>query len=445
MIGIVLVLGLTALVVLLFVSYTLKNLLLVSSPNEALILSGGTHQAAGREVGYRSVRGGRAVRIPLLERVDRMDLNNIPVDISVKGAYSKGGIPLNVQGVAHVKLPGEEPRLSNAVERFLGKSREEIAGIARETLEGNVRGVLAQLTPEQVNMDKTVFADKLLEEAEHDMQRMGLVLDTLKIQNVTDDANYLNSSGRILGAKVRMDASIVEARMQGESAEQKANNWARSEIAKIDADLAIARQETDRRIKDAQSRREAMIHEARGQVLAQIAQVKAEITRQKARALQVERQLEADVIQPHDAERRNLEEQARGDAARIIETGKAQAEALHRVVEEIRKAGPGALELLALQQMMPLLSHIAGSRVPIRINSFTVLPSDDGSIARKAISASEQIRAATGLDLTEVARRLGGVGALPPAPALAPPAPAPAPRSAAPAPSKNKSTPPPRG
>jgi flotillin len=408
MMGILMVLGLTATVVVGFVFYTLKNLLLVSSPNEVLILSGGTHTVADREVGYRSVRGGRAVRIPLLERVDRMDLNNIPVEIAVKGAYSKGGIPLNVQGVAHVKMPGEEPRLSNAVERFLGKSRAEIVDIARETLEGNVRGVLAQLTPEQVNQDKTAFADKLLEEAEHDMQRMGLVLDTLKIQNVTDDANYLNSIGRIRGASVRMEASIVEARTQAEAAQQKAENWAKSEVAKIDADLAIARQECERRKKDGLSRREAMIQESRGQVLAQIAQVKAEITRQKARALQVERQLQADVIQPHDAERRNLEEQARGEASKIIELGKAEAEALHRIVEEIRKAGPGALDLLALQQMMPLLPHIAGSRMPVRIGTFSILPSGDGSFAQKAIALNEQLRAATGIDLSELAGRLGG-------------------------------------
>jgi flotillin len=285
--AIITVLVLTVLVVVGFVFYTLKNLLLVSSPNEALILSGGSHAVGDRTVGYRSIRGGRAVRIPLFERVDRMDLSNIPIEIAVKGAYSKGGIPLNVQGVAHVKLPGEEPRLANAVERFLGRRVDEISGIARETLEGNLRGVLAQLTPEQVNQDKAAFADKLLEEAEHDLQRMGLVLDTLKIQNVTDDANYLNSTGRMRGAKVRMEASIVEAQTQAEAAEQKSANWAKSEVAKIDADLAIARQETDKRVKDARSRREAMIFEARGQVLAQIAQAKAEIERQKARALQV--------------------------------------------------------------------------------------------------------------------------------------------------------------
>jgi len=408
--GIITVLFLTALVVVGFVVYTLKNLLLVSSPNEVLILSGGTHAVGEKVVGYRAIRGGRAVRIPLLESVDRMDLSNIPIEILVKGAYSKGGIPLNIQGIAHVKLPGEEPRLSNAVERFLGRSRVEILAVARETLEGNVRGVLAQLTPEQVNQDKAAFADKLLDEAEHDLHRMGLVLDTLKIQNVTDDANYLNSSGRMSGAQVRMQASIVEARTQAEAAEQKADNWARSEVAKIDADLSIARAETDKRIKDALSKREAMIFEARGQVLAQIAQAKAEISRQTARALQVERQLVADVIQPADAERRNLEEQARGDAAKIIELGRAEAEALKLLVAEFRKAGPNAREVLALQQMMPLLPEISGARRATKIATLTVLPEGEGgegSLARRLIGASAQIRAATGLDLAELASRYG--------------------------------------
>jgi len=419
---ILLVLLVTAIVVVGFVAYTLKNLLLVSSPNEALILSGGTHPVEGKTVGYRSIRGGRAVRIPLLESVDRMDLSNVPVELSVKGAYSKGGIPLNIQGVANIKLPGDEPRLSNAVERFLGRSRQELSSVARETLEGSVRGVLAQLTPEQVNQDKAAFADKLLDEAEHDMMRMGLVLDTLKIQNVTDDANYLNSIGRIQGANVRMRASIVEANMQCEAAEQKADNLAKSETAKIDADLAIARQETDKRIKDAQSRREAMIQESRGQVLAQIAQVKAEITRQKARALQVERQLQADVIQPNDADRRSMEEAARGEASKIIEVGKAEAEALKRLIEEYRKAGPNARDVLALQQMIPLVEHIAGARRPVKIKKLSVLPSSgdsEPSLARKAIAAAEQIRAATGIDFADMARRVGAP-ALPPKPAPKP-------------------------
>lgn len=413
--GILLVLFVAIVVVFFFLSLVIRRLLYVSAPNEALVFSGAHRTLGDKDMGYRIVRGGRSMRVPLLEEVSRIDLTMFTIDVVVQAAYSKGGIPLNVHGVAQIKLPSEEPRLSNAVERFLGRSRGEIAQVARETLEGNVRGVLAQLTPEQVNQDKTEFARKLLEEAEHDMTRMGLVLDTLKIQNVTDDANYLNSTGRIQGARVRMEASIVEARTQAEAAEQKANNWAQSEIAKVDADLAISRQETDKRIKDAESRREAMIQEARGQVLAQIAQVKAEITRQKARALQVERQLDADVIQPQDAQRRMTEEQARGDAATIIETGRAEADALKRLIEEYRKAGPNAKQVLLLQQLIPLATDVSGAARPVKIKRLTFLPKSggDGSFALKAIAASEQIRAATGLDLTDVARRLAAPAAAP--------------------------------
>src|SRR5207248_4895087 len=138
------------------------------------VFSGGRYESSdGRSIGYRIIRGGRALRVPLLEKVDSLDLSNIAIDIEVKGAYSKGGIPLNVHGIANVKLPGEAPLLNNAIERFLGRGAPEISRIAKETLEGNVRGVVAQLTPEEVNEDKTRFAQTLLEEAEHDMNRMG--------------------------------------------------------------------------------------------------------------------------------------------------------------------------------------------------------------------------------------------------------------------------------
>src|SRR3984957_4249609 len=127
--------------------------------------------------------------------------------------------------------------MNNAVERFLDRSRPEIMRISKETLEGNLRGVLAQLTPEQVNEDKIRFAQTLIEEAEHDMNRMGLILDTLKIQNVSDDVGYLNSIGRIRGASVRQGAAIAEAQAQSEAAAQKASNMMGAEVAKIDADL----------------------------------------------------------------------------------------------------------------------------------------------------------------------------------------------------------------
>lgn len=402
MIPILFVLFVTAIVVVSFVTFTIKKLFYVSNPNEALIFSGFKRMSAGRQVGYRVVRGGRALRVPFFERVDRVDLTNLAIDVSVVSAYSKGGIPLNVQGVANVKLPGEEPLLNNAIERFMGRSRDDIIRVAKETLEGNLRGVLAQLTPEQVNEDKARFAQILLEEAEHDLHRMGLVLDTLKIQNVSDEVGYLNSIGRVRGAKVRMEATIAEAKAQADASEQQAANWSRAEAAKIEAELAITQQEMQKRIADAQTRREAMIEEARGEVAAEIAQVKAEIERQKARALQVKRRLDADVVQPAEADRRAKEEAARGAAAAIVERGKAEAESLRKLVDAFRKAGPAGREVLTLQKLLPLVSEIAGASYDTSVARVSVLPKSEGkgdSVAKTLINASTQVQAATGVDL----------------------------------------------
>lgn len=409
MTGPILVVLMAAGLVALVLSIVVKRLLYVSAPNEALIFSGRVRRIGHREVGYRVVRGGRGIRVPLLELVDSVDLTNIAIDIEVRAAYSKGGIPLNVHGVANVKLPGEEPLLNNAIERFLGRGRPEIMRVAKETLEGNLRGVLALLTPEEVNQDKARFAQTLLEEAEHDLHRMGLVLDTLKIQNITDDVGYLNSIGRIQGARVRMEAAIAEARALADASAQQSLNWCASEIAKVDADLAIAQQDTQKRIVDAQTRREAMIAEAEGQVKATVAQVTAEIERQKARLLQVKRQLDADVVRSAEADRQASEEAARGAAATVIERGRAEAESLKSVFEAFAEAGPGAREVLALQQVMPLLSEVSGAGRQLVIGKVTVLPGDGGgSFARSAIAAAEQIKAATGVDLAAVARGLEG-------------------------------------
>jgi flotillin len=420
MMAILIVLALTGLIVFGALSVILKRLLYVSAPNEALIFSGRTRRVGEREVGYRVVRGGRALRVPFFELIDSVDLTNIAIDIEVKGAYSKGGIPLNVHGVANIKLPGEEPLLNNAIERFLGRSRQEITGIAKETLEGNLRGVLAQLTPEEVNQDKTRFAQSLLEEAEHDLNRIGLILDTLKIQNITDDVGYLNSIGRIQGAKVRMGAAIAEAKAKADAEVQQATNWCASEMAKVDADLAIAQQETQKRVVDAQTRRAAMIAESEGQVAAQVAQVTAEIERQKARALQVKRKLDADVVQVAEASRRAMEEEARGQAAMLVERGKAEAEALRHVFEAFALAGEGARDVLALQQVIPLLTQVSGAGRKLVVQKVSVLPptaGNGGDFARSAIAANEQIKAAIGVDLPAIARRLEGAEALLPTPA----------------------------
>ncbi len=388
-----------------------KRVLYVCQPSEVLIFSGRQRDAGnGRMAGYRIIRGGRAIRIPLIETVDQMDLTNMIIDVRVQNAYSKGGIPLSVQGVANIKVPGEEPLLNNCLERFLGNSREEIMKIARETLEGNLRGVLAQLSPEQVNKDKDQFALKLADEAEQDLSRLGLVMDTLKIQNVSDDVGYLDAIGRQISARIRRDAQIAEAEARAEAAEQKWRNTMAGELSKLEAEIMISRKENDRRVADARTRRDAMIAEQLAQVQASVAQSRAEVDMQDARIEQVRLQLDADVLQPAEANRRESEENAKGDAAKIVEQGRATAQVLANLADRYNTSGRAGRDILLMQKLVPLLTRMSGTMVDLKIDRLTVLgkgggAASGGDLAAKLVDYSEQIKAATGIDVTAMLRQ----------------------------------------
>ena len=126
--------------------------------------------------------------------------------------YSKGGTPLNIQAIANVKVSTDAAVRNNAIERFLGRDTKEIVQVAKENLEGNLRSVLAQLTPEQVNEDRLRFAEQIADEVGEDLRRLGLQLDTLKIQSVFDDVDYLNSISRRRVAQIVRDAEIWKPR-----------------------------------------------------------------------------------------------------------------------------------------------------------------------------------------------------------------------------------------
>jgi flotillin len=432
---------------LLTILLVVKNVLYVCQPNEVLIFSGRTRSTPQGEVGYRIVKGGRTLRVPLFEVVDRMDLTNMTIEVSVRGAYSKGGIPLSVQGVANIKVPGEEPLIHNTLQRFLGYSRAQIMQVAQQTLEGNLRGVLATLTPEQVNTDKEAFASKLTEEAEQDLSKIGLVLDTLKIQNVTDEVGYLSSIGRMRSAKVRLAAVVAESEAQAQTAEQKWQNTMNAELSKLDAQVAVASQRNQRRIVDAQSRREALIAEQRAEVQANIAQAQAESQLQLARIEQVKLQLLAEVVQPAEAQRRRAEEAAKGAAATIVEQGRATASVLAGLAKQYQTSGAAGRDVLLMQKLLPLLGRLTQPLSELRVDRLTVIgPAPAGAtggdggtpLATKLLGASEQFRAATGLDVPKMLKERFDTPTSPTRPASA----APRTPSTAPAASVSTQTPP---
>lgn len=404
----------TLVVVLLFAAaaivFTIRNLIYICGPDEVLVFSGTRHKHLDRTVGYRLIKGGRGIRIPLLETVDRLNLTNMNIEVAVSGAYSKGGIPLNVQAVANVKVAGDEPTIHNAIERLLPKSREDIMRIAKETLEGNLRGVLATLTPEEVNEDKMKFAESLTVEAGEDLSKLGLTLDSLKIQNVTDDQGYLSAIGRRQTAGLEARSRIAEATARSEAAVQDANNRQRTRLRQIEEELRILRSETERRAIDAETKLDALVREQETEVAALVARAEAEVKVQAARIEQVEKQLQAEMIEPWIARRDAMYFQARGRAAEVIESGRAQAEALRRIAQTWQEQGVDAKSVLMLQKLGRITELLTSTMPQFKVSNMTVIDSDarraseDGTLPVRAISSLEQIRHATGLDVAKLAK-----------------------------------------
>ena len=168
-----------------------RNYLKVS-PNAVAVLSGRRRKLPdGRVVGYRMVSGGAALRIPLLEKVEYLHLNVMTIPLEIKRAYTLKGVPVSVKAVANVKIRGDESSLQAAAERFLGMSHDQLQKVIFQTLEGHLRSILGTLTVEEVNSDRQSFAQKLTSEAAIDLEKMGIGVDVLTIQEISDEEEYL--------------------------------------------------------------------------------------------------------------------------------------------------------------------------------------------------------------------------------------------------------------
>jgi flotillin len=435
--------GLFAIIV---IMVAISRLLLICHPNEVIILSGRKRRLAdGNVVGYRIIRGGRAMRVPLIEKAARMSLETIPLDLSVFNAYSKGGIPLKVEAIANIKIDSSEPTFGNAVERFLGKRREEIHEIAKDTLEGNLRGVLATLTPEEVNEDRLKFASSLIEEADSDLKALGLQLDTLKIQNVSDEAGYLDSIGRRKTAEVLAQARTAEASRKSEAEQSEANAERMAEIAKASAKQEIegARIEADRsilvtkaraqqqietennalRIKKAELEREAVIKENEALVAGEKARVVFEQEVEEQRIVLQQKRLTADVIEPARAKKEAMELEAKGAAASIVENGLANIHILNQMIATYKQADGDGEKIFVLNMLPDIIQQLVNTVGKMHIDKISVIDSGNGKsvaglmgqLPNAVISLNEIIENATGVNilsglqrekLTDVTRKL---------------------------------------
>lgn len=361
-----------------------RQFLFICRPNEVLIFSGSKQTLAdGSELGYRIVFGGRSFRKPFVEKVDSMDLATIPLDLRVTNAYSRGGIPLNVHAIANVKVSSNPAIVMNAIERFLGRDPAEISRVAKESLEGHLRGVLATLTPEEVNEDRLKFAAALVNEADEDLHKLGLQLDTLKVLNVMDDQKYLDSIGREIIANVLMVADMAESRAKSEAEQAEAGARQQAQIAVEQAEARVLQKQNELRRIQAECEARAKAEEERTIQTAAEKRAEAEQALQKIRQSLEQTRLMAEVILPARAAQAAEALKARGDAAEIVENGAGQAEALTLLTDTWLKAGGDAKDIFLIQQIEQILLQVAQRVNQVRVGEVNIVDNGDG----KALAA----------------------------------------------------------
>ncbi|NER26301.1 MAG: flotillin family protein, partial [Symploca sp. SIO1C4] len=350
----------------------------------------------------------RTICIPILEQIKQMDLTTMPVPVEVHNAYAKGGTPLNIQAIANVKISSDPSIVGNAIERFLDHDRSEITRVARETLEGNLRGVVANLTPEELNEDRLSFAERIAQDVSRDLAKLGLQLDTLKIQSVSDDVDYLSSIGRRQIALIARDAEIAESNAVGEAERIEADCQRQAEVAKTEALTIIQQKENELRKVKAQLEQQARSEEERTTAAAKEARARAEQQLQVIRAELERLRLEADEVLPAEAQRQAKELQAKGEASELAENAKAAALVNDMLSKVWQESGTDASKVFLIQQIETLL--LEASRVPsqLKLEKVNVVDNGDGKSLASLVKVYpeivsqflEQVDQTLGIDMT---------------------------------------------
>ncbi|UFN46482.1 flotillin family protein [Nocardioides okcheonensis] len=336
------VIGLVVLLVLIALLVTTRYK--VAGPNESFIVTGrkGKGEVRNPETGEIStdlsgqkvVMGGGVFVIPFVQRLATLDLSSRRISVQIRGAVSGQGIKLNLDGVALVKVGGNEDSIRAAGQRFLSQ-QAEIETFTQEVLAGALRSIVGSMSVEQIIRDRAAFAQRVAEESESSLTGQGLVLDTFQIQDITDDGSYLADLGRPEAAKLNQLASIAEANAR-QAAEQ----------ARIAAEQEIAVTQRALALKNAEIKAETDAANAQAAAAGPLAQADRDqavlLEQEKVAVRQAalkERQLDTEVRKPADAERYRVETEAQGRrSSAILEAEARKAASIANAEAEAEKA-----------------------------------------------------------------------------------------------------------
>ncbi len=255
-------------VVILFVVFILASY--IKAPTDrALIVS-------GLRKNPKFVIGKSALRIPFLQRVDKLELKMISVDVKTKESVPTNEyINVNIDSAVKIKVGSSKEMLEKAASNFLNKNEDYIRNSVGDVLEGNVREIIGQMRLEDIVQDRKMFAEKVQENAAPDMARMGLEIVSFNVQNVTDEGNVIENLGIDRVVSISKSAQISRAESERDIEVAKANATKQANDARIEAETAIAERNNELEIKKQELKRAADVKKAEAEAMEKKAEAMA--------------------------------------------------------------------------------------------------------------------------------------------------------------------------
>lgn len=324
-------------------------------PNQVLIVFG--RKSSFRDAisgerakrGFRIVKGGGTVIIPVLETCSILSLELMTLDITTPAVYTVQGVPVLVEGVAQIKVKGDDTSIVTAAEQFLDKSQQQIAEIALHTLEGHLRAIIGALNVEDIVTDRDAFAQRVQEVSAADMANMGMQIVSFVIKDIRDTQGYLDAWGRPRIAMIKRDAAIAEAEANRDATIKSSQANQIAQTAKFEADTKVAESDRDYKMKVAdynasvqqrtaeadlaynlqKFKTEQLVRQEEVQV--QVIEKQKQIEVQEQEIMRREKELVATVERPAMAERAKIQQLAEAEQYRLQSTAAGQAEATRSV------------------------------------------------------------------------------------------------------------------
>jgi flotillin len=251
---VVVVVGLCVLALILLLGMIAK-MFRKAGPNEAIIVYGFR--------GPRVVKGHGTVIFPMVESSRQLSLELMSFDVAPQqDLYTKQGVAVTVEAVAQIKVRSDQESILTSAEQFLTKTPPQREGLIRLVMEGHLRGIIGQLTVEQIVKEPEMVADRMRSTCADDMSKMGLEVVSFTIKEVRDKNDYITNMGRPDVARIKRDADVAAAEAERDTAIRRANALRESAIAKAQADQERVIAETASLAKQAEAQRDLDIQKA---------------------------------------------------------------------------------------------------------------------------------------------------------------------------------------